>query len=181
MALPGLKHTKKNTKMRTINLTPKWLLLLAIIVLTILSSCTKHTTSTIVEYERDTVFIHTSDTLYVVKPDTVTITNTDTIFIEPTENCPEPPIIYTDTTWATGNYADAFGFIWANNLVVGIEEGKEFDILLEDAIRETNYYKERYYKEVNDKVITKKPWELYIALVLSLILNVIFLALIFKK
>ena len=118
-------------------------LLLTLFVLTILSSCTRYVTNTeIVETVRDSIVVKWSDTTITVTPDPVIIKK-DSIIEVPAE-CGK---IYTDTTWVEGTYADAFAIIWANRLIVGIKEGKQFELKLKNAINEKEYWKKRYYSE----------------------------------
>lgn len=118
-------------------------LMLTIFVLTILSSCTRYVTNTeVVETIRDSIVVKWRDTTITITPDPVILTK-DSIIEVPAE-CGK---IYTDTTWVEGTYADAFALIWANRLIVGMKEGKQFELKLKNAINEKEYWKKRYYSE----------------------------------
>lgn len=154
--------------------------MLTLLVLTILStSCTKHITHTVTEYVKDTVTLTISDTVVTVKPEIKEIVVTDTIEIPATVNCPEPPVIYTDTTWVKGTYSDAYALVWANKIIVGIKEGKEFDLLLKGVIRERDHYRELYYKEVqsiNQPINQRSTWKKDLLIVLLSVALIMLLA-----
>ena len=146
--------------MRSASRRRRNLFLLTILVLTILStSCTKHITTTVTEYVKDTVTLTIGDTVVVVKPDVKEIVKTDTIIVESTPECPNPPVIYTDTTWVEGTYSDAYALVWANKVIVGIKEGKEFELMLKGVIRERDHYRELYRKETEKTVTQKSTWK----------------------
>lgn len=153
------------------------LLLLTILVLTILSTyCTKHITHTVTEYVKDTVTVTIRDTVVTVEPEIKEIITTDTIEIPATVNCPEPPVVYTDTTWVKGTYSDAYALVWANKVIVGIKEGKHFDLQLKGVIRERDHYKEMYRLEKQKTVVQKSTWKKDALIVLLSIAIILLLA-----
>lgn len=143
----------KTNKITAISLVRSFVLLPIIVVTIFATSCTKHITTTVTEYVKDTVTLKTSDTLVVVKPEVKYIEKTDTVIVESTPECPEPPVIYSDTVWVEGTYCDAYALVWANKVIVGIKEGKEFEIMLKGVIRERDHYREKYREQ---KTITEK-------------------------
>jgi len=152
----------------------------AIFILTILSTgCTKHITTTVTEYVKDTVTIKISDTLVVIKPEVRDVVKTDTIIIESTPECTNPPVIYTDTTWVNGTYCDAYALVWANKVIVGIKEGKKFELMLNGVIRERDHYREKYREQIT--ITEKRSWRKDALIVLLIVIILALIALKIKR
>ena len=108
-------------------------------------SCTRYITETITEYQRDSVIVHIRDTILTIKPDTAEILNFQQLF--PLDSSPIEDKITTDTIWVEGKYSDAYSLIWDNEHMLGLVEGKEFQVKIDSAIRETQYWKEKFHSK----------------------------------
>ncbi len=147
-------------------------------------SCTRYITETITVREIDSTWVETRDTLYTHLPDSMEFIDSSEIISLKENNIQLNSIINllhedihdydslvinlktkledianqkinTDTLWIHGNFADAWSRILDNQLRLGLVEGKEFNIKLENAITERNRFREIYYKKIS--TVPAKP------------------------
>lgn len=151
--------------------------ILLFLILSPLFSCTKYITETITVREIDSTWIVTRDSLLKHKPDSILFVDSAQIntliaknsylqnildvlqidiqdykllvdslskdgYIEPEIN------LSSDTARVFGTFADAWAFIDNFQIRLTLEEGKEFILLLENAIQEKNHYRELYHKQI---------------------------------